>query len=172
MQSTQQRPGNSGPNKTPGNRPAAPKSKAGKANGSSFWLQTLVVTGSLAATGIGAGMISHLEALKSDLSSNDSPSLAAVPVELAPIPTLMVPPTAVVQPTAPAVALGLPTATPTEAAVAEQSAPVIPTDTAQPTATVQPTATATPQPTATAVIRQQSSSFFTPSVRRRSRSSR
>lgn len=134
--------------------------KSRPTNGASGWLQTFVVTGSLAATVMGAGMIARMESFTANTLADDTTGLDSEPLALDPIPTIMDPTTAN------SVAI-LPTATPTD----EQqpaSAAVIPTDTAE------PTYTPTPAPTATPVVRQQTQSTqqFPTTVRRRSRSSR
>ena len=161
MPSTSQSPRNT-------NSSTAQQSRANRTKGSSPWLQTLLITGSLAATGVGALMINQLETSKANSATDEVPAFDTAALDLQPIPTVMVPPTAV------EVAAVLPTATPTAVAQSNQVAQVVPTDTVAPTDTAVPTdtpvPTITPQPTATSVVQQQST--FTSRVQRRSRSSR
>lgn len=140
-------------------------SRAGKPKRSSALLQTVVFTGSLAATVVGAGLISRLEIIKNKTAESGESEVTALLPELEPIPTLFVPPTTDVA------AVNMPTTTPTEFGQNSQteqnnrSPAVIPTDTPEPTWT--------PIPTATPIVVQQSTQTQqTTGVRRRSRSSR
>ena len=155
MPSTSPSPQNTKPSTTP-------QSRNNRDKGSSRWLQTLLISGSLAATGVGALMINQLETIKANRAADEVPAYDAAALKLQPIPTIMVPPTAV------EVAINLPTATPTAAAQSGLPMKLVPTDTAVPTNT--PVPTITPQPTATSVVQQQST--ITSRVQRRSRSSR
>lgn len=142
--------------------------KAGKPKTSSALLQTVVFTGSLAATVVGAGLISRMEVIKNSIADSGDSEVAAILPKLEPIPTIFVPLTTN------ASTASLPTATPTQFGQTGQAAQsnqnsqspaVIPTDTAEPTWRPAPTATPT-------VIQRSTQTQPTTRVRRRSRSSR
>lgn len=140
------------------------RTKSGNTSGSPAWLQTLVFTGSLATTVVGAGLLSQLDAAQNSPLGSNGTEVEAETLQLEPIPTLIVPPTAN------GATINLPTATPLPAGSSlpaeqnNQSSAIMPTDT--------PVATLAPAPTSTPVVRQQSQTSVVPRVSRRSRSSR
>ena len=140
------------------------RTKSGNTSGSPAWLQTLVFTGSLATTVVGAGLLSQLDAAQNSPLGSNGTEVEAETLQLEPIPTLIVPTTAN------GATINLPTATPLSAGSSlpaeqnNQSSAIMPTDT--------PVATLAPAPTSTPVVRQQSQTSVVPRVSRRSRSSR
>ena len=150
------------------------RTKSGNTSGSPAWLQTLVFTGSLATTVVGAGLLSQLDAAQNSPLGSNGTEVEAETLQLEPLPTLLVPPTtdgaSVNGASANGTTINLPTATPLPAGSSSpaeqnnQSSAVMPTDT--------PVATLAPAPTSTPVVRQQSQTSVVPRVSRRSRSSR
>lgn len=155
------------------------RTKSGNTSGSPAWLQTLVFTGSLATTVVGAGLLSQLDAAQNSPLGSNGTEVEAETLQLEPIPTLLIPPTTDGAPvngvsangaSANGTTINLPTATPLPAGSSSpaeqnnQSSAVMPTDT--------PVATLAPAPTSTPVVRQQSQTSVVPRVSRRSRSSR
>ena len=150
------------------------RTKSGNTSGSPAWLQTLVFTGSLATTVVGAGLLSQLDAAQNSPLGSNGTEVEAETLQLEPIPTLLVPPTTDMASSNGAstngATINLPTATPLPAGSSlpaeqnNQSSAVMPTDT--------PLATLAPAPTRTPVVRQQSQTSVVPRVSRRSRSSR
>ncbi len=150
------------------------RTKSGNTSGSPAWLQTLVFTGSLATTVVGAGLLSQLDAAQNSPLGSNGTEVEAETLQLEPIPTLLVPPTTDGASSNGAstngATINLPTATPLPAGSSlpaeqnNQSSAVMPTDT--------PVATLAPAPTSTPVVRQQSQTSVVPRVSRRSRSSR
>ena len=140
------------------------RTKSGNTSGSPAWLQTLVFTGSLATTVVGAGLLSQLDAAQNSPLGSNGTEVEAETLQLEPIPTLLIPPTA------DGATINLPTATPLPAGSSSpaeqnnQSSAIMPADT--------PVATLAPAPTSTPVVRQQSQTSVVPRVSRRSRSSR
>ena len=150
------------------------RTKSGNTSGSPAWLQTLVFTGSLATTVVGAGLLSQLDAARNSPLGSNGTEVEAETLQLEPIPTLLVPPTTDGASSNGAstngATINLPTATPLPAGSSlpaeqnNQSSAVMPTDT--------PVATLAPAPTSTPVVRRQSQTSVVPRVSRRSRSSR
>lgn len=150
------------------------RTKSGNTSGSPAWLQTLVFTGSLATTVVGAGLLSQLDAAQNSPLGSNGTEVEAETLQLEPIPTLLVPPTTDGASSNGAstngATINLPTATPLPAGSSSpaeqnnQSSAVMPTDT--------PVATLAPAPTSTPVVRRQSQTSVVPRVSRRSRSSR